>query len=301
MALGFGNAYDSTGGTLREDLLDLLTNLSPRETQLVSGLGTSSAKSIRHEWLIDTLSAVKANAQLEGAAITYHNVSNPSRLANYTQIFKQGYKVSDTERAVDEAGFSDRYNYEKTKALALLKNDMEYALMRGSMVSGSGSGARALRGVKASLSLLTSQSGTSMTEAMLNSYLQLVWDNTNTEVNAIYTDMYMKRKISAFTAGLTKNIQADDKRLVASVNVYEADAAKLVKIFAHRYVSISGTETNHTIVGLDEDKFKVAYLRKPEVKEADGNGDDFSGGNIVTELTLETLHYNAGFMAIAVL
>jgi hypothetical protein len=297
MALGMANTYDDVGGALREDLLDLLTNLSPTEYQLVSGLGTSTAKSIRHEWLIDTLSAVKDNAQQEGAAITYHNVTNPSRLANYTQIFKQGYKVSDTERAVDEAGFADRYNYEKTKALAMIKNDMEYALIRGSMVSGSGSGARKLCGVKASLSLITAQSGTSMTEAMLNSYLQLVWDNTNVQVDAIYCDMYMKRKISGFTAGLTKNISADDKRLINSINVYEADAAKLVKIFAHRYVSISGTDTNHDLLGINEDKFKVAYLRKPEVKEADGTGDDFSGGNIVTELTLETAHYNAGVWA----
>jgi hypothetical protein len=293
MALGMNNTYDNVGGALREDLLDLLTNLSPTEYQLVSGLGTSTAKSIRHEWLIDTLTAVKDNAQQEGASITYHNVTNPSRLANYTQIFKQGYKVSDTDRAVDEAGFPDRYNYEKTKALAMIKNDMEYALIRGSMVSGSGSGARKLCGVKASLSLITAQSGTSMTEAMLNSYLQLVWDNTNVQVDAIYCDMYMKRKISGFTAGLTKNISADDKRLINSINVYEADAAKLVKIFAHRYVTIS-TDTNHDILGINEDKFKVAYLRKPEVKEADGTGDDFSGGNIVTELTLETAHYNAG-------
>jgi hypothetical protein len=297
MALGFGNTYDSTSGALREDLLDLLTNLTPKETQLISGLGTSTANSIRHEWLIDTLTAVKDNSQLEGASITYHNVTNPSRLANYTQIFKQGYKVSDSERAVDEASFSDRYNYEKTKALAMLKNDMEYAVMRGSMVSGSGSGARKLCGVKASLSLITSQSGTSMTEAMLNDYLQLVWDNTSIEVDAIYVDMYMKRKISGFTAGLTKNINADDKRLVLSTNVYEADAAKMVKLFAHRYVTISGTDTNHDLLGITEDKFKIAYLRKPEVKEADGTGYDFSGGNIVTELTLQTDHYNAGVWA----
>jgi len=77
---------------------------------LVSGLGTSTADSIRHEWLVDTLNTVKLNAQIEGQAITYHNLTNPSRLSNYTQIFKQGYKVSDTERAVNEAGFDDRYN-----------------------------------------------------------------------------------------------------------------------------------------------------------------------------------------------
>lgn len=297
MALAFTNTYDNVGGSLREDLLDLLTNLSPKNTQLVTGLGTASAKSIRHEWLIDTLSAVKVNAQLEGAAITYHNPTNPSRIANYTQIFKQGYKVSDTDRAVDNAGFEDRFNYEKAKALSMLKNDMEFALVRGTMVSGSGTGARNLRGLKYSLSLITSQTGISLTEAILNDYLQLVWDNTSTEVNAIYTDMYLKRKISGFTTGNTLNLSADDKRLVKSVDVYEADAASLVKLFPHRYVSISGTDTNHGLIGINEDLFKTAYLRKPEAKEADGTGDDFAGGNIVAELTLENRHYNAGFWA----
>jgi len=79
--------------------------------------------------------------------------------------------------------------------------------------------------------------------------------------------------------------------------VYEADAAKVVKLFAHRYVSISGTDTNHGLVGINEDMFKVAYLRKPVTKEATGNGDDFSGGNIITELTLQNDHYNCGFWA----
>ena len=297
MALGYGNVYDNIGGAVREDLLDLLTNLSPKSTQLGSGLPTTTAKSIRHEWLIDTLSAVKLNAQIEGQAITYHTLTNPARLVNYTQIFKQGYKVSDSERAVDEAAFDDRYNYEKSKALALIKNDMEYSLMRGSLASGSGTGARQLRGVKASLSLITAQSGVSLTETMLNDYLQSVWDNTSTEVNAIYCDMYMKRKISGFTAGSTKNINADDRRLVNAVDVYEADAAKLVKLFAHRYVSISGTDTHHGVVGINEDMYKIAYLRKPITKEEDGTGADFAGGNIITELTLQNDHYNSGFWA----
>ena len=133
-----------------------------------------------------------------------------------------------------------------------------------------------------------------MTEAMLNDYLQLVWDNASTEVNALYCPMYMKRKISGFTAGSTKNVNAADKRLINSVDVYEADAARLVKLFAHRYVSISGTDTNYGVLGLDEDKFKVAYLRKPKITESAKVGD-WTGGNVITEVTLESLHYNAGF------
>ena len=295
MALGYGNTYDA--GALREDLLDLMTNISPRNTQFVSGLGTTTATSIRHEWPTDALGTVKLNAQIEGASITYHNVTNVSRLANYTQIFKQGFKVSDTERQVLSAGYEDRYNYEKAKALENLKNDIEYSMIRGSMASGSGTGARQLRGLKASLSLITAQSGVSMTQAMLDNYCALVWNNTNVEVNEIYCDMYMKQKISGFTANNTRTVSADDKRLIASVNVYESDAASMAKLFPHRYVSISGTDTNHGIVGIKADTFKTAYLRKPSTKEADGTGDDFSGGNIVAELTLENRHWNSGFWA----
>lgn len=292
-------AYTYNDAAMREDLLDVLTNLSPSENQLVSGLGTSTAKAIRHEWLIDTLTAVKDNAQAEGAAVTYHNITEPTRLYNYTQILKQGYSVSDTERAVNTAAFSDRYVYEQTKALRMIKNDMEYALMRGSLASGQTNVVRKLCGIKASLSLITAQSGVSMTEVMLNDYLQLVYDATSTMVNAIYCPMYMKRKISGFTAGNTKNIQAQDKRLINCVDVYEADAASLVKLFAHRYVTVSG-DTNYGIVGINEELFKIAYLRKPTNQEI-GKTGDFTGGNIVAELTLETLHYNGGFWSNALL
>jgi len=281
---------------LREDLLGIITNLSPSETQLISGLGTSKATSIRHEWLIDTLGDVKANAQLEGAAATYHTITDPTRLNNYTQIIKQGYNISDTERSTDNAGFEDRYRYEQVKAMKMWKNDAEYSLMRGSLASGQTNVARLLRGVKDSLSLITAQSGISMTETMLNDYFQAVWDNTSTMVNAVYCPMYMKRKISGFTAGATKNVNSADKRLINTVDVYEADAASVVKLFAHRYVSISGTDTNYGVVCINEDMFKVAYLRKPFLQEIAKTGD-FSGGNVVGELTLENHHYNCGYWA----
>ena len=281
---------------LREDLLSIITNLSPNETQLISGLGTSNATSIRHEWLIDTLGDVKANAQLEGAAATYHTITDPTRLNNYTQIIKQGYNISDTERSTDNAGFEDRYRYEQVKAMKMWKNDAEYSLMRGSLASGQTNVARLMRGVKDSLSLITAQSGVSMTETMLNDYFQAVWDNTSTMVNAVYCPMYMKRKISGFTAGSTKNTNNSDRRLINAVDVYEADAASVVKLFAHRYVSISGTDTNYGVVCINEDMFKVAYLRKPFLQEIAKTGD-FSGGNIVGELTLENHHYHCGHWA----
>ena len=285
-------SYDDNA--LREDLLAILQNISPTETQLVSGLGTSEATNIYHQTLVDTLNAVKVNAQIEGAAATFNALTNPTRIANYCQIFKQGFRVSDTDRAVNQAAFNDRFQYEATKALKLIKNDMEYALIRGSLATGDGTaGARQLRGLKNSLSLVTSQSTVSLSEKILNDLFQLVWDNTGVQVNAVYADMYIKRKISGFTAGATKYFTQDDRRLINAIDVYQADAASMVKLFPHRYVTVSG-DAGHDIVGINEDFQKIAYLRKPIVQQLAKVGDS-TDGQVTVEATLETQHPQAGF------
>ena len=288
--------YSYDDNARREDLLDIITNLSPTENQLMSGLGTSSAKDILHQWLTDTLKSVATNAHTEGVDATYPDRSDPTRLYNYCQIVRVGYDVTDTERAITAAGFSDRYAYETTKALKEWKNDAEYALMRGSLACASGSAARHLKGIKNWLlsNNYTNASGVSLTEALLNDRLQNVWDD-GTEVNALYVPMYMKRKISAFTANSTMNLDAKDKRLVNAIDIYEADAARIVKLFAHRYVTVSG-DTNYDVVGINEDYFKVAHLRKPFTRELAKTGDS-TKGEVVGELTLECLHEDAGFYA----
>jgi hypothetical protein len=128
---------------------------------------------------------------------------------------------------------------------------------------------------------------------MLNDYLQNVW-NVGTEVNAIYCPMVLKRRISSFTANATKYFDQGDKRLINAIDVYSSDAAKMVKLFPHRHVTIS-TDTNYDIVGINEDMFKIAYLRKPSIREMAKDGDA-TKGNVVLEATLECLHPHAGFL-----
>lgn len=289
------NAYVNTDKAVREDLMSILTNLSPTDTQLVTGLGTSTAKSRKHEWLIDTLAAAKSNAYAEGADASYNDLSNPSRLTNYTQILMQGFLVSDSEEAVDKAAFNSRYAYESTKALKMIKNDLEYAVMRGVQPStmGTDSYAGVMQGIKTFLCITCTSSGTSLSEPMLNDYLQNVW-NVGTEVNAIYCPMTLKRRISGFTANATKYFEQNDKRLINAIDVYSSDAAKMVKLFPHRHVTVSG-DTNYDIVGINEDLFKIAYLRKPTIREMAKTGDA-TKGNVVIEATLECLHPHAGFL-----
>lgn len=296
MAVGY--TYDD--GLLREDLLDLITNLTPKETQLFSGLGTAMAKSIRHEWGKDTLDTVATNAKVEGASSSGRALTNPARLINYCQIQEKVYDVSDTERAVDSAGFEDRLSYEAEKAMKSLANDAEFALMRSSLVCGSGSGARQMKGLKNwfTSNNYTSQSGVSLSETMLNDYFQSVWDD-GTMVNAVYAPMRLKRRISSFTAGSTKNVDAADRRLFNAVDIYQADAATNVKLFPHRYVTVSG-DTNHDLIGVNEDLLRVAFLRKPKTEPLAKTGDS-TLERVVHELTLEVYHEDAGFHTAALL
>jgi hypothetical protein len=56
--------YDRVGN--REDLEDVVYNISPRDTPLVSMIPSTIVTATRHEWQTDTLRAPAANAQVEG-------------------------------------------------------------------------------------------------------------------------------------------------------------------------------------------------------------------------------------------
>lgn len=282
MALSY--TYDDRA--VREDLLDIISNIDPTETQLMTGLGTSKATSALHEWPVDTLAGAGTNAQVEGYDATGGTRTNPTRVTNRTQIVGKDVIVSDTERSVNTAGFSDRFQYELEKMMKEMKNDFEFALVRGSLASGSGSVARQMTGLKVAITTnATSQSGVSLSENILNDYIQNAWDDGG-KIDEIYVGMRLKRRISGFTAGNTKEIAADDKRLVNSVNVYEADASPTpIKIFAHRHVTTSG-DVHNDIIGIQSDLYKVAWLREPHYKPLGATGDN-TKGLLVGEGTLE--------------
>jgi len=293
----------------RESLLDIVVNIDPTEHQLVSGLQRSSADNTLHEWVIDTLETVGANAQAEGQDAPTDGSSNPTRAQNVTQIFAKTAKVSGTEAAVNRVG-GNRMAYEIQKKLKALKNDIEFALVRGSIASGvassAGASGRQLQGIKnwftgTATTNTSNYSGATLTETLLNDMFQTVWDNSANQVNAVYTTMKGKRRISGFTAGATKNVETTDKRLVNAVDVYESDAASLVKLFAHRYVTVSGDYTGAATPGFDvlalnEGSWAIAYLSGREPQTVDlGKTGDAESKEIVTELTLEARGARSNF------
>jgi len=283
-------AYTYNDAAMREDLLNILTNISPKVTQLSSGLGTSSAKAIRHEWLIKELSAVKSNAYVEGADASYA-VQDPTRVINYCQILRQGYEVSDTERSVDRAGYADRMAEEAADAMATWKNDLELALLQGSLSCGSTTAARSMKGIRSWIvaTNVTNQSGISLAESDFIAYLERVW-NYGAEVDEVYVGATLKKRIDGWTAGTTKNTDAADKRLVNAVDVYESSFSPLVKIFLHRYANTDTTvatiANGNMIFGIDSQYYKIAYLRKPFTRDL-AKGGDAERAEVVGEVTLE--------------
>lgn len=286
--------YTYDDRALKEDLTGVISNLSPTESTLYSGLGKTKASQPLHQWLTDTLKTVGTNAQVEAFTPTYAARTRPARSTNWTQIIDAEVEVSDTERASDAQGFADRYQYELEKAMREWTNDTEYALMRGSLASGTGSAARYMTGLKASVSTnATSQSGVSLSETILNSYFQNVWQNSSAFIDEIYVGGTLKRRISGFTAGATKNIDADDKRLVNAVDVYVGDFG-MVKILLHRYINLAG-DVNNDIIGIKNDMYKVAQLRPPHHQPM-AKVADSTRGMIVGELTLEYRNELASFL-----
>jgi len=107
--------YDAVGN--REDLSDIITNISPEETPMYSTFGKVKASNVYHEWLQDSLANAADNANIEGADYSFSKPASRTRVGNYTQIFVTPVEVSDTQRAVDTAGVEDEFAYQMAKKL----------------------------------------------------------------------------------------------------------------------------------------------------------------------------------------
>src|SRR6185503_12106948 len=105
---GFGVAAGV--GANREDLLDLISNIDPYDTPFVTSAPKVKANAVLHQWLTDTLPATSTAGLNEGDDFGVGTATTrPARLTNQCQIFRKDIIVSETQRAVDAAGFRDAF------------------------------------------------------------------------------------------------------------------------------------------------------------------------------------------------
>ena len=290
--------YVRDDSSVKESVLDLITQISPTENYFLSNLQRASGNDEFHLVPRDTLRTPSLVASVEGADPTYDG-NDPTTLLNMMHIVSVGFEVTDSEAAVARYGSpEDRVAYETEKALKDWSDFAELALVRSTIITGNNSTARQMRGLKSSLSILTAQSGISLSESILNNYLQNVWTQ-GANVDCIAVPMQLKRRISGFTGnGATKFYNQEDKRLVTPIEIYESDASnKPIKLIAHRYVTVSG-DTNYDIVGVEMDHFATAWLREPKVRTLAKTGDS-ERRQVIGEFTLEARNQYAGFLGTA--
>src|SRR3990167_9695710 len=276
--------------TQHEDLLDFIADVSPDDNPLSTLFGTTSASNQVHSWTEDYQGRPSSvPSSVEGADATFADLVNPTRRSNVAQIITQTFKVSGSAKAANVAGMSDMYAYQAAKASKIWKNGLEYSLLRASLTSGASGTAAQMAGIQATVTshYTNLNSGTSLSEEHLNSMvLGVASDVGNDQLfDMLVLPLALRQKVSTFTAGATKNVDASDKRLTRPVAVYESDF-NVIRIFPHKDVVASAATPGPMVLGLREDSWKIAYYRKPFRKELPENGD-YSTGEIIGEATLE--------------
>ena len=293
---------------IREDLVDVIYDVSPVDTPFLSMAAQIKATNTYHEWQVDALAAASAtNFVIEGDDATTDASVSTTRRGNYTAISDKVARVSGTARAVTTAGRADEMDYQMLKRAKELKRDMEKILLaNNARVAGDDTTARECAGLPAWIITNVSNNGSGteptgdgtdayvtggtarqFTEDMLKTAAKSCWDEGgNPDVLLVGS---FNRQIASTFGGGTKMQKAEDKTLHATFDVYEGDFSVL-KIVPDRF-----TQTDHAF-GLEMEYWKVAFLpgRNMVTEELAKTGDT-DQKQVLCEYTLEACNEKSSF------
>lgn len=270
--------YDTK--TNHEDLTDVLTKIGDMTTPVYAKLRKVSAKNTLHEWSTYEHDSAAANAQIEGATYSYGSLTAPSRLTNYTQIFRKTFQVSNTQQAVDPAGMEDEYAFRVQVALESIGRDIEKALVTGSGNSGASGTGRELKGIMGFIATnISSGTGTgrALTEAELNSLIQDCYENGGRPDWLLGSYTQVNKLAQLMSSDRTYN--DGNKEFTSQMLVYSSPFGRLM---VEGDSQVADTE----LAVLQKDMWAVAQLR-PVAKKDTPETADAKNGVLIGELTLE--------------
>ena len=282
--------YDIIG--MREDLIDVIVNISPVESWFTSNTANGKATARYHEWQIDTLASPAANAQIEGDTKTAAAITPTRRTGNYCQILSKEFMVTETTDAVSKAGRASETAYQTQKKMKELANDIEYALLiNASAVSGTTAVARQLKGV---LGWVTTNTGTGtatgnatpVLASAIRNVLQTIWA-AGGKPQYILCGGFQKQGISAMTTSNTKYVDAPEKKVIDSIDVYDTDFGRIAIKLSHVLDGATNATKGTLIILGDMSLWQKAWLR-PVKKTPLPIASTSTFYTIETELTLES-------------
>ncbi len=296
------DTYDSIGE--REDLSDVIYNISPTDTPFLSSASKTQATAVLHEWQTDSLAAASStNAVIEGDEATANAITATTRLSNSSQILDKVVTITGTQEAVDKAGRASEIAYQIAKAAKELKRDLESSLTANNAeVTGGSSTAREMGGLGAwvitndvfgsggasgnGIGDTARTDGTQrvFTETQLKSVIKSVW-NAGGNPQIIMVGPFNKQKLSGFTGNSTRFDAGADATLYTSVDVYASDFGQ-TQVIPNRF------SRDRDAWVLDMDYWGVAFLRDFSMHELAKTGDT-EKRQLLVECTLEARNEGA--------
>jgi len=292
------NTFETVG--IREDLVDVIYNISPEDTPILSAIPRTAAKSTKHEWQLDSLATPATNAVIEGDDATIDALSATTRAFNFCQIADKVIALSGTQSAVDAAGRADEMAYQIAKKSKELKKDMEFDLIEPNVqVSGSATAARELGSIPTWLKTngdagtsgtLSTGSGTDLpgsgtdrdlTETILKTVIKEVYESGG-EMDMLVCPPSVKQVISGFNANTTRFGPAEAKTEFAAIDVYSSDFGDL-RVVPNRVMAV--TDAKDVFI-IQRDMMATAYLRDFQVQDLAKTGYS-EKKQLLVEYTLE--------------
>jgi hypothetical protein len=296
------DSYDAKG--IREDLENVIYDISPEETPFYTKCKKLKATNTYHEWQTDALRASAANAHVEGDATTAAARTATSRLGNYTQIFKNAVAIPDTDSGLNKAGRASEMAYQMLKTAKEQKLDIEKALFdNNARVAGNSSTARELAGAPAWMITNTdfganegadptgdgTDARTDETTTLIafgqtrfDSVMQSIWEEGG-KPNTVYLSAYQMNKALGFTG-------MNNQRSTIGASVGGTNAViKAVDVYVTPWGTVefmpSRENRSRDVFIMQDDMWSVAVLRPTKNTELAKTGDA-TVRQVVTELTL---------------
>jgi len=285
----------------REDLTDIIYDISPTETPFMSSIGKTKATAVYHEWQTDSLAAATtANAAIEGADATSATLAPTVRLGNYTQIIQKTVQVSGTLDTVNKAGRKSEKAYQLAKASAELKRDLETILLANQGRSaGTSTVARKLGSIlswiktnssvgtdgvdPATIGVSTRTDGTvrTFTEALLKTVVSEVFVSGGSP-KILMVGAAGKQKVSSFAGIAAQRYMAPGNTpttIIGAADVYMSDFGTM-SVVPNRFM-----RTRDALI-LDPEYAALAYLRPFQTNDLAKTGDS-ENTQLLAEVTLE--------------
>ena len=277
MATATTTTVSNTSG-LAEDFEDIIFDVSPTDTPMLTLAKRTKANARYHQWQVDSLAAASSNKAEEGADASYATAAQTTTLGNYCQISTKTVDISRTLDIVNKYGRKSEVAMQLMKRGKELKRDMEFTICRNqasasttaratagweTMISGnlvaSNSGQTAdysVRGFSAaSWTAPEDGSSTTFVEADLTSALGLAWADGG-DPSVIMMSKLNKNRFNAFSGIATKynEVKGTAQAIVAgAADIY-------VSSYGNHTVKLNRYMRDVAVFCIDPEYISVAYL-----------------------------------------